>query len=322
MNAAGDRAAIAEPICPRCGYDLSGACASWSGSCPLHGICAECGLDFRWRDILHPNHAVPSWFFEHATMNRAGAFFRTVRRSFTPWTFWRQVRLHYGVRTFRLCTVALAALLVAHLIIGGSSLLMMERIQKVFGRGGLFGFAPLLPPGLPDSAYAAAYAAWPYSTLGAVDGATAGDSPWLVLAFGCFLFTPAAFLVLPTTLQRCRVRGAHLFRVACYSLVGLPLITLVACVLQTFAPPWQWFRGLATDPYSQAFLGHFGSLPILGIAWLAVFWWFAATRYLKLPHAAGVVATMIVLAFLLSAVPVAFLHPGFQHNPVTQMLFW
>ena len=34
--------------CPRCGYDLRGAIATWTEQCPLHGTCAGCGLQFAW----------------------------------------------------------------------------------------------------------------------------------------------------------------------------------------------------------------------------------------------------------------------------------
>jgi hypothetical protein len=322
VNADEDGHISSEPFCPRCGYDLSGARAAWKDSCPLHGICAECGLDFRWRDVLHPLHTVPSWFFEHAGARRARAFLATLLRSLAPWSLWRQIQLHFGIRTTRLLLVAVAALFLSHVVVSASSFQMVHRLTKLSGSTNLYGFAPLLPPGLPDPVYAAAYLAWPYATFGNFGGAAAGDSPWIVLAVGCFLMTPAAFLLLPFTLRRCRVRGAHLFRVAAYSLAGLPLLVLVAGVLQLFTPPWQWVRGFSADRVVVALFGYFGALPLMSLGWLMIFWWFAATRYLRIPHAAAVVATMLAVAFLFSAVTVAFLHPGFRDNPATQLLFW
>ncbi|MFB3103994.1 MAG: hypothetical protein ACE1ZA_03615, partial [Pseudomonadales bacterium] len=50
--------------CPRCGYDLRGAIGTWADQCPLHGTCAECGLQFVWAEVLHPEKFEPQWCVE------------------------------------------------------------------------------------------------------------------------------------------------------------------------------------------------------------------------------------------------------------------
>src|SRR5262245_20022741 len=64
------------PACPRCGYDLAGTLALWRDSCPLDGACPECGLAFRWSDVLVPLRLMPRWLLEHP--------YRSARQTFLP----------------------------------------------------------------------------------------------------------------------------------------------------------------------------------------------------------------------------------------------
>src|SRR5688500_9379942 len=86
--------------CPRCGYDQRGVIAAWSGECPLHGTCAECGLEFAWAELLNPKLFVPDWCVESqkglaALPVRA---VRTLTRTITPWRMWREIRMTHPVR--------------------------------------------------------------------------------------------------------------------------------------------------------------------------------------------------------------------------------
>ena len=53
------------PECPRCGYDLRGITESWRNACPVDGRCAECGLEFAWRDVFAGDAMAPSWCVEY-----------------------------------------------------------------------------------------------------------------------------------------------------------------------------------------------------------------------------------------------------------------
>lgn len=81
--------------CPRCGYDLEGIRATWRDSCPLGGVCSECGYGFEWADVLRTDRQRVSWFYEHAR--------RWWRIDKTLWTwvatlwpvfFWRRLQPH------------------------------------------------------------------------------------------------------------------------------------------------------------------------------------------------------------------------------------
>lgn len=47
-----------KPRCPRCGYDLSGAVATWKTSCPLEVTCSECGQRFKSIAVFRGAHPI------------------------------------------------------------------------------------------------------------------------------------------------------------------------------------------------------------------------------------------------------------------------
>jgi len=91
-------------VCPRCEYDLRGAVGSWSDSCPIAGICAECGLSFWWGEIFDPGRTAPTWCIEFAGGERRAGPGRLVRaaastalRSLIFWQFWGRLRMSHSV---------------------------------------------------------------------------------------------------------------------------------------------------------------------------------------------------------------------------------
>ncbi|MCC7390586.1 MAG: hypothetical protein IT431_17690 [Phycisphaerales bacterium] len=107
------------PDCPRCGYDQTGAVAAWTDRCPLRGRCPECGIDFRWRDVLRPELDTPRWFVERRWIGRERVIFsRMVRALRTwwwvllPWRFWGRIKLHQPVGWLGLLVWLPAVLLV------------------------------------------------------------------------------------------------------------------------------------------------------------------------------------------------------------------
>ena len=99
--------------CPRCGYDQRGGVATWSESCPLEGICTECGLHITWSEVLQPEKFEPRWCVEFVSriwrMPRASM--RTLIRSFWPWGFWSRLKMSHSIRPLRLLIYILWLLL-------------------------------------------------------------------------------------------------------------------------------------------------------------------------------------------------------------------
>ncbi len=94
---------VEAPRCARCGYDLSGDVESWEESCPVAGVCSECGLEFLWADALRTDRQELHWQFEHTKQwwNIRKAW-GTVIRALFPWQFWRKVQVRHEVRGKRL----------------------------------------------------------------------------------------------------------------------------------------------------------------------------------------------------------------------------
>lgn len=105
------------PVCPRCGYDQTGAAAAWRESCPVEGQCSECGTGFAWGDLLDPSRADIRWYVEHA--RHAYAMIRrtppTFLRMAAPWVFWSQVPVHSATHPGRLVRWLLVFAGVCHL---------------------------------------------------------------------------------------------------------------------------------------------------------------------------------------------------------------
>jgi len=95
------------PECPRCGYDLTGELRRWQAvdlqSCPAEGLCSECGLEFRWGDVLEPGLMRVDGFAEDATSWCQWWTWaaRTWLWCWWPPSFWSRVRLEHRARLWR-----------------------------------------------------------------------------------------------------------------------------------------------------------------------------------------------------------------------------
>ncbi len=123
-----DRAAT--PLCPRCDHDLRSEPMRWTGSCPLEGRCPECGLAFRWADLLHPRLVLPWWSVEGPARWR-DAMRRLPAQMFVaaarPRRLHRQVRLEHRRRPGRL--LAVVGLLLAMVLLVPSGLIAWAGIS-------------------------------------------------------------------------------------------------------------------------------------------------------------------------------------------------
>ncbi|MEE8155885.1 MAG: hypothetical protein V3T53_13110 [Phycisphaerales bacterium] len=99
--------------CPRCGYDLRGAIGTWAEQCPLEGTCAECGLQFVWAEVLHPEKFSPLWCVEFVRPRRkfGRACCATFIRSFLPVRFWSALKMSLPIRWWRIVLYMLSLLL-------------------------------------------------------------------------------------------------------------------------------------------------------------------------------------------------------------------
>jgi hypothetical protein len=294
----------ATPACPRCGYDQSGAIAAWERSeppaCPLEGVCSECGLEFAWRDVLNPRFHDLARFFERARNRLVAAFFTTWLRALRPRRFWSWIRMEHPTRAGRMALVvaigvALVAAIAAAFVAAITPWLELmarflpPRYYQTTGWSDIFWNSRLVGGDLY------------FTKRGNGDPA-----PWVVIAVGAALCMPLAFVLLPVTLRRARVRRGHIVRVWAYGLIWLPLVLAAPALVFALVPmgvmldvrlhgAGYWCRGLGVWLY------RFSSLPGLACAaaWIFLWWKAAAGRYMRLPRPALIAGAMLLLTILL-----------------------
>ncbi|MFO0835422.1 MAG: hypothetical protein U0638_10645 [Phycisphaerales bacterium] len=315
------------PSCPRCGYDLSGAVAAWnhaeSASCPMRGTCSECGLEFAWGEVLNPEISVPAWSFEHARSQHMSRFVRTLLLCFRPWRLWRSLQMHNSVNPARLVLLVLVGAPAAHLAL--MSLRFVSFALTEPDRRGVLTAT--------DWLLGAANACWPYG-----DGLdwyqinmSGGVTPAAFLSFDSvwgaiwWSIIPLMFVLIPITLRSCRVRPAHIARIAAYWLVcsalALPLVARLHIIADAVLHPTNlllhrvgllgsyWYTN-AIDELRHILVWQ-QPLCLWGVAF--VFWGYALRSYLKLPRArlvAGMLVFLAGLVAILVAAAACYLVPG------------
>ncbi len=219
--------------CPRCGYDQSGIVATWEakGACPLDGTCSECGLVFRWCEVLNERLRITDRFYEHAARRHVyPAAWRTWWWAVRPARLWSKVGMHHEVRVARLLAwlpVLLAPLWLAH----GVPNVVSAGLWALEGRWIVTAW---------ETATTAAWAVCePFPVLYPLFGMSGSRSlvcvPWGIRWAGILppLLAASAMTLLilactPVTRRRSKVRVVHLARLYVYSHAWLVVFGLVA----------------------------------------------------------------------------------------------
>ncbi len=151
----------------------------------------------------------------------------------------------------------------------------------------------------------------------------------MVLAILMQALMPAAFMLLPQTLRRARVRRSHLVRIGLWSFVGLPMAVGSVQMLDIVLGLLNWACSYLVPRkvpfvYSpaekvigsvQEFLMDRQDLLLLGAigGWTLLWWGFAVGRYLKLERPWLITLVMGVVAFLISLLA-CVLHPDLRYG--------
>ena len=209
------------PTCPRCGYDLSGIVASWTDSCPLTGICSECGVRFRWSEVLDARHRFNKWYVESHRASLALTSMVTLVSLAWPTLVWRRVRLEQQLRSRRL---------ILHIIFGlvGAWLLFATAIGCLAN---------------PDW-FVAVFGGWtipPFDLVSVIDPLKWLSREWRtprVVVFSVALYPAlvgSVFVILillfSDSVRLGRVRTHHLMRVTCLSIptgISMGLLSLLS----------------------------------------------------------------------------------------------
>jgi hypothetical protein len=288
---------MALPLCPRCGYDLTGVTAAWEDSCPLEGVCSECGLGFTWVEVWRPELFPPSWSFEHGEHVSAARWIKTAARGFFPVLFWGRLRLSNPMRRRTLCLYVVLSLVIGHLLAGlvaAASLVIFVGVNGVTFDGN-----PLIVE--------ASRALLAPQLLNQMSWRQFFRSPALV-PLGVTLWMTGLLCVLPDSLQKARVRYVHLLRVGAYSVAATWLAWNAVIALD-----WAVISGAMHLGLLVPIIAGVGLIAFL--LWLAWWWWLVIRRYLRLPRAGLIYVLTAVTAVLGActtylAVAMFLLEPG------------
>lgn len=293
-----------EALCPRCDYDLRGQTQLWSTSCPTTGLCSECGLEFRWTDVLGLSTRVP-WLIENhrSRLGVRARFLLTSWHALRPRRFWREVNLATPMRRWPLVLYAAACVLACHLFCG-VMVLAAEWTENGWPHIGWNSFSDFWQADGQRSATAllVPFASYEQRLWGA-------DFPvWAMLfaSLALMAMTPIVFLVLGETFAKARVRRRHILRGVCYGfpwalLAAVPFALAYACAITV--ENWG-YRPARNKVFEMGLTG------LLILALVAhVLWWHAfARRYLRINHTWAVAIVSVIVGVLaeLTAVLVLF----------------
>lgn len=309
-----------KPMCPRCRYDLSGHVRAWEHglearatephglegraaganaagvSCPLEGVCPECGLGFWWREVMLPEYGVPRWSFEHAPRGRWGvrlvrAWVQTAARVFWPRALLGRLSMQHPIMVGRLVSFAAVAAMIAVLSfnLAAAVVAFQQALQPPPWQS--------LPPPLEAAAEAAfrPFTFWNWRFRGAVP-------PWLPGVLTMTFVMPLTFLLLPETLRRARVRRGHLWRLGAYASAGAAAAWLVwfsALVVRSW---WNGpLDGTPAEDLARWLIRNKAAVAVGWLLWFGAYWWYGIRRYLRLEHPLGVLLAMLTISLLLGA---------------------
>ncbi|MCA3004539.1 MAG: hypothetical protein LW650_09400 [Planctomycetaceae bacterium] len=316
------------PACPRCGYDLTGQVATWAHACPLAGTCSECGLNFRWSEILGDLNRGPAWLVEHRPRERPSRprrLWNLYRRCWTtvwqlrrPARFWHSVPMAVPVSLTKLALLALLLVGSLQTIVSLGGLMLTFAVKYGSPR---YGFVPtiswingamkpwlLITPDA-DPLVAPMRDSWFVETFGFATLIHMATGPALAVA-AVPLLIPTVLLILSHSRATAKVRVTHIVRAAVYGLFpALVLLVIQAAFKAEFLlrcglnllfrqPVDGW-----TSLWSSQIFDRIGPLIFFALAvWSIWYWWCVITRSLQLPRAKLVFALLMLQAVLAAAI--------------------
>lgn len=316
--------------CPRCGYELRGIIDSWRESCPLTGVCSECGLAYLWAELLNDKLYRPRWTIEFVLRGTLIplACLATVVCSFVPWFLWSKLRMSHemqwkrlGVYLLILFTITWLTYASANTVIVGRAWIEADQDSQITRLSKPLEFAGLTAFALPNSRKPVFTYTLTHINQGVPSSTTIPYSApkWLKrvwrwnddVTFFMFFFIvalPATFMLLPVSRRRARVRWRHISRVFAYSLL-FPAMVSLGIIVGAFRA-YRSEPGYAYRPLS-VYVDYPRYLCLLAIGMLALWWWVAIRRYLHMDDARKVALSVIITSFMFATVATYLVYTDF-----------
>lgn len=285
------------PECPRCGYDLSVSTETWPHDrSPTDGLCTDCGLTFRWSEILNPQIA-PKWLLEHRFLNPL-AWLRALVIPLVPWRAMRELPLTLERRPIVMIAFPPVLLVAFYFAI---ALSMQSHV--------------LMPSGsqyynLEDSALWLLWVVLDEFSLMEVYGYESIATPLLLPILAYSVLMPLTFLTMTTTLGKASIRLSHIVRLTSIQLTTVMLWAITTIVVRTALDVLSAHDLISEDEgvFSSVIPDMLNptvhpdsagprSLWLYAI-WTLVYWWCACRWYLRLRWAMFHSLVLQLLAFL------------------------
>jgi hypothetical protein len=278
---------------------------SWVESCPLEGRCTECGLEIEYRFVLNPALWARWRFFESALSRPVRAWWETMWRAGWPRRFWVWVRMFHRVSYARMIGGAVAAMVCWYATIAAfwvTLIVLPGAMTAAFlGTRATSRVFEMWVAALADVCLVPSWSVYDaYS-----DDGRGSPGPLVLWGAVTVCLVPLAFLALPYTLRRAKVRRVHLVRIAAWGMVTPALVALSAVSLSRAALEWVSFGGGQDigPPVLDVYFARESEI-VFGVVIVWVWWWWATAcgLYLKLPRAKTVALAMVVMAVLAALV--------------------
>jgi len=300
---AGPAALLDQDItCPLCEYNLR---ALTEPRCP------ECGFRFEWEDLLDPARQTHPYLFEHHPKRNIWSFFKTLRGAQFPRRFWTTLHPAQQSRPRRLLLylllVTLPVLFMIAALVGNETRSIAARLsanrawitatlQTPRGKDYYKAELRIFPT---TQAYIDAY--FPQlPTTRLVRMALRDVGGLFPICTFAALWAPLTFLsllIFQISMQRARIRSAHVLRCVIYSFdVILPwaLLSAAAIALEPFLlPPPPWGRSTQLEPWIN--LGWFLFVAVASYRLVCAY-----DRYLRFHRPFATVAAAQVIVVLLA----------------------
>ena len=266
--------------CPLCGYNLRGL---------IEPGCPECGYQFEWERILHPERDIHPYLFEHHPRRNFRSFFETLFRSpLSASGFWHTLAPAHRVRVGRLVLYWLVYSILAL----APAMAPMLWIAWHFHPSPYFYLLPLRSRAIAiasEVGYGAIVTAAILLSL----------FPW---------FNFLALLIFQQSMRRSRVRAVHVLRVVIYSGDTAVWFSMGACAVFVISDSPDFFEHFG-HPFRDLFVARWPMLTLVACAFLAMVLvnsfrlWVAYRVYLRFQRALSfVVASQIIVILITVAV--------------------
>lgn len=284
---------IADARCPRCWYELEGAIRNHdNGSWRMSIRCSECGLESSTRDCIPGYIPTPGWVFDGpGNRSLVQRWFATTARVPIPFHPWRTLTLSAEKSLLRLF-IWWVSLYMLVFLLGTGLTAWATHLEpaNVFANVSVLQILQI---------YDTSSIGWPPTRADLWRSSVIWALTAPLICFPLWFVSCGMLWLLPVTRRRCKIRTAHMIRLALYSSIPTLLFVFVY-------------------PTQSLLAGYFVSASFLMSLWLGALvliymplWWLGAIRhYLKMPHAPLVVFLMMVMAVLAELVVMV----GAQHG--------